>query len=248
MAQDLALLMNEREFLQRCKDVVGDTSDAPWTRECLAGFFQHFRPDGDRLESFFADIPAGPEIYRRLREFYRATAVGWRRPDATDLYFVVHHPRPSTPDELIRYATAQLSNWNQMATEIRDGELVDALTPIPAVAFSTDELPKRNPTDKESLDVLIYDCQTNWLNALIRLSAHASWMRHAFYSIACNYAVAAYVTWPWYTAATSIKDPFKAYFNLWLRGAALRCQSRTSVVVYAPARDKWPSAVPDRPA
>jgi hypothetical protein len=87
----------------------------------MAGFFQNFRPDGQRLEHLFDDLPAGPEVYNRLRKVYAATANNKKRPSAP--YFIVSELQPAAIDVLLRYATAQLENWRQMAVAIEEREL-----------------------------------------------------------------------------------------------------------------------------
>jgi len=65
-------------MLERWKALAGDTSPGPWTPDPMAGFFQHFRPDGRGLPQVFEGAVGGDEILPRLLEVYRATARGWR--------------------------------------------------------------------------------------------------------------------------------------------------------------------------
>lgn len=126
--------MDEFTFLQHCKQLAGDTSGGSWAAENLAGFFQDFRPDGERLRPLFADIPGGLGVFQRLREVYDATTTGYRRSGSVDAYFIVHEPRPSTVEELRVLAVAQLTNWRLMAVERHETELVNMLSPTPAVS------------------------------------------------------------------------------------------------------------------
>jgi hypothetical protein len=201
----------------------------------MAGFFQVFRPDGQRLQPLFDDIPVGRDVFSRLQQVYRATVAGSQGLQGIDAYFMVRNPDPATHNSLLRYATAQLANWRQMAGEINEQELVDLLTPVPRIAISNDVPPEPDPNDIESLDVFIYDVETDWHAQLIPQCPHASWLRQAFYYIACDYGLARYITWPWYRNSSSIKEPFKPYFNLWLHGAKLRCESRDSITLFVAA-------------
>ena len=62
-------------------------------------------------------------------------------------------------------------------------------------------------------------------------------MDEAFYSIACDYHLARYLTWPWYMNSSSIKEPFEPYFNLWLHGATLRCEAPDNITLFVPLID-----------
>lgn len=94
--------------------------------------------------------------------------------------------------------------------------------------------------DTDSLDTFIYDVQTDWHARLVPSCKHAGWMREGFYTIGCDYYLARYVTWPWYREATSIQEAYEPYFNLWLRGAELRCESPTNVAVFVGRAERAP--------
>lgn len=225
--------MNEEAFFNCCKELAGDTSDAIWTEDHLAGFFQNFRPDGDALERLFKDIPGGNEVYDRLKEIYAATASNYRHGDTVDAYFIVRSAARAEPDTLMRCATTQLANWRQMAEQVHESELVDLLTPLPEIKIKTETPPQVDPNDYDSLDVFIYDVQTDWwIGKLTPICPQARWMREAFYFINCDYYLARYAAWPWYRESSSITDPYKPYFTLWLHGAELRCQSPDDVTLY----------------
>lgn len=224
--------MDKEAFFNHCKALAGDTSDAPWTDCDLAGFFQSFRPNGQALEPLFRDIPGGDEIYSRLKQIYAATASSYQRGTETDAYFIVRKPQKIDIDMLSRSAAAQLTNWRRIAEQNQELELVDLLTPLPDINVSTDEPPPVDPNDNDSLDVLIYEVQGDWHDSLSPLCSYAEWMREAFYHIACDYYLAQYVTWPWYQRSSSIDDPFKPHFQMWLRGAELRCQSPDEVTLF----------------
>ena len=178
------LQMDEETFLGRCKELAGDTSDAPWTDEHLAGFFQNFRPDGQALEPLFRDIPGGPEVYDRLRRVYVATENTFQRGSRTDAYFIVRKETPIDNDTLIRCATRQLDNWRRMAELEDESELVGFLTPLPEITVSTNVPPEIDPNDCDSLDAYIYDVQTDWWHGhLSSLCPHArGCVRHSITS------------------------------------------------------------------
>jgi len=219
-------------FFQRCKDLAGDDSAPPWTKDRMFGFFQAFRPDGHRLASLFADIPSGDLVYGRLQQAFSATATGAREHAHEDAYFVVRSSEPAPPESLVKSAVDQLANWRLMAEAIGERELVDLLTPLPRVTRRSTIPPPPDPNDTESLDVFIYDVQCDWHGGLPPLCPHASWMRDAVYSIACDYYLAHYITWPWYVHSSPFVEPFGPYFALWRHGVTLRCQSPQDVTLF----------------
>jgi hypothetical protein len=230
--------MNKAAFFRHCKDLAGDRSAGKWSAENLAGFFQHFRPDGQGLEALFADIPAGEEVLGRLRQVFQATCPPLQDSQQFDLYFIVRQPPPATEEQLVQWAAAQLANWRQMAVEIEEEEFINLLTPLPTVRISRVAEPAYDPNDTESLDVFINDVQTDWHGALEPICPHASWLREAFYYLGCDYYLARHLTWPWYRPASSIHEPYEPYFELWRHGAKLRCISPDAVTLYLPAANR----------
>ena len=227
-------MSEEAEFFLRCKRLLGDTSEREWKSENLSGFFQDFRPDGARLGEFFADIPLGDEVFARLQQVYQATNTQPFDPQRMDWYFIVREPVKGTDQELAALAKAQLKNWRLIAEEFEDDELLAELKPLPKVQVSHEPAPDPDPHDTESLDIFIYEAQTDWHGSLTPVCQHAEWLREAFYYLACDYYLAHYVTWPWYRESSEIEDPCQPYFELWRHGAKLCCESREKVVLYVP--------------
>jgi hypothetical protein len=233
--KDQQASMDESTFLQRCKALAGDPSQRPWEAENLAGFFQTFRPDGHELEPLFADIPAGPDVFNRLRRVYAATTTPPKDPTRCDLYFIVRSPRPTSDEYLLRRAADHLALCRQVAAEFNARDLVDLLTPIPQIHISKAPPPRVDPNDNNSLDVFIYDVQCDWHGGLAPLCPHAYWMREGFYYINCDYYLAWYITWPWSMNSTKIREPFEPYFDLWLHGATLQCPSPDKITLFVPS-------------
>ena len=151
------------------------------------------------------------------------------------MYFIVRKPLRTSDEHLVRCAADQLANWRKMAADFNVQELVDLLTPIPEVRLSKEPPPRVDPTDHSSLDVFIYDVQCDWHGDLAPLCPHAYWMREGFYYINCDYYLAHYITWPWYSKSSRIREPFEPYFDLWLHGAELRCQSPDNITLFMPS-------------
>ncbi|MEM8672213.1 MAG: hypothetical protein AAGG48_32160 [Planctomycetota bacterium] len=227
----LQLIMVESEFFERCKRLIGDNSDRTWCREDLAGFLNDFRSRRSELSSLFADIPHGREVCQRVFNIFDAASSG-DTPGRTDLYCVVRRPKPVQATHLKDAATELLKNWCSMAEQQEEQELVDFLTPLPEIQLSYSPAPDIDPNDCNSLDVYIYDTQTDWHCYLKPVSEHSSWMREAFYYLNCDYYLARYATWPWYSDSSQLDDPYLPYFKLWSHGAELRCVSPANVTLY----------------
>ncbi len=221
--------------------LAGDTSDMLWTADELAGFFQRFRPDGHKLESLFADIPGGLDVLSRLRRVYTATTIPPADPRRCDLYFIIRDPRRAPDEESIRIAGNQLLNWRQIATDFHEHELVELLTPIPRIQISKGPAPNLDPKDYNTLDVFIYDVQTDWHATLKPLCPEARWMGEAFYNIGCDYYLARYITWPWYMHSSRINEAYEPYFELWLHGSEFRCPSPDNITLFVPSRLDQPA-------
>jgi hypothetical protein len=208
----------------------------------MGGFFQRFRPDGRELDGLFAGIPAGLDVLHRLRRVYAATTTPPQDQRRTDLYFIVRNPLRSSDEHLLRCAADQLANWRGMAAEFNAQELVELLTPIPKIRISKGPPPTIDPTDYNTLDVFINDVQTDWHGNLAPLCPQARWMREAFYSIGCDFYLERYITWPWYTKSSQIREPFEPYFSLWLHGATLQCPSPDNITLFVPTLSEQPVA------
>lgn len=225
--------MTESQFFERCKSLVGDQSDRTWDRDSMAGFFQCFRNDHSTLRTLLSEIPRGLSVYARLVDIFDATS-GHTTNGKTDLYCIVRSPVTTAGSELLSDAETLIESFRKMAIAIGENELVAELSPTPTIRLEYRDPPDVDPSDY-SLDVFIYDVQCEWHGNLSRFTEHASWLSEAFYYLNCDYCLARYANWAWYMDDSTIDDPFLPYFNLWRRGAELRCNSRDDVALYIPA-------------
>jgi len=95
-------------FLAHLKNVVGDTSDAPWGDDNIPCLFQRFRPDGNGLEAALSPVPNASTYIARLLQVYRATKhADWER----DMYFVVRHPPVAGETEIVAWGESFLQTF-----------------------------------------------------------------------------------------------------------------------------------------
>lgn len=205
--------MDERLLLDRLRLFVGDDSNSPWSLENTYGLFQFFRPHGIGIDALFDGIPEKADICRRLQYLYETCDPA----NATDAYFVIRNPIPTSASVLRNLSLEWLRNLRNIARENRDSELKHLMQAPYEFNFveraaSLEEL-------KSSPAMIVYEGVTEWFHSLAPVDEEAAkTFSEAFYSIACDYNIAAYLSWPWFKASTPIDDPFFPYFELWTRG------------------------------
>ena len=226
--------MNKRGFFERCKQMAGDKSDREWDADDLAGFLQEFRMRRPELSQLFADIPLGLEVCQRVFNIFDAMP-DYAKAEAADNDCVVRESEAAQLSDLTAAATKLLENWRAIAAHQQEQALVDLLTPIPKITVSAAPAPDIYPIDYDSIDAYIYEIQSDWQCDLKPTSPHANWMHEAFYHLNCDYNLAYYAMWPWYTESCQLIDPYLSYFQLWQHGAELRCKSSADVTLYVPS-------------
>ncbi len=196
----------------------------------LFAFFDCFRPDGDGLETVFAGVVGGEEILLRIRRIYALketeTAFG---------YFVIRRPIPSSHDELLDLTERHYLNVRQIAHPMNDSLLASELEVLPEIKIKREAIPTRNYSAySNSPEAVINDATGDWFHDLAPLQSDALLLNEAFYSIARDYNIAHYLMWPLYRSGTEIDEPFKPYFELWMRGASPFFEKPGLVSVYVP--------------
>jgi len=193
------------------------------TEADLFGFFQAFRPEGKGLEEVFAGVVGGSELLQRLLELYRATAIGWEPHDA---YFLVKAPQPLPEKEIMRLAglhrdsmaqVAGLAGAPELESFLGRGSECSLVAKVESTALAMDA------------NLKVYEAAVDFMSSLPGRESEALLLGEAYYGIACDYFLKSYLLWPLYREASSIDEPFRAYFQLWKHG--LRCDFRTLGIV-----------------
>lgn len=117
-----------------------------------------------------------------------------------------------------------------MAEAEGDTELGEWLGPRPQLNLVRGQPP--SDVHPNSLDAAIYDLEERWFSGLQSVFEADGVLGEAFYSIACDYSMARYLTWPWYRGSSELDEPFLAYFQLWRHGARLRYPDRGQAVLF----------------
>jgi hypothetical protein len=211
--------------LERWRLARRDAPSNPATEADLYGFFQSFRPDGEGLEDVFAGVVGGSGLLQRLLEVYRVTAAGWQPGDA---YFVVRGPQRLAETEIVRLAQLHRHSMAQVAELAGAGDLKSLLemkghvTVVPRVESTALEV---------GANLSIYEAAVDFVANLRAEESEAFLLGEAYYAIACDYFLKYHLLWPLYRQASSLDEPFAAYFRLWKHGLRCDFQTRGAVVV-----------------
>jgi len=219
------------EILKRWQEAAGEHGAQSWGEDDLYGFFQRFRPGGEKLDEALLPLPNGRPVYDRLKEIYAATSIGWKDNETSDGYFVVRNPPPIKPSEIESLIREYLGTVAEIAALAGAAELAE---PLQVATFTFASGPAPESPDRHDTELSIYDTLCDWVASLETAPSELADLREAFYSIACDYPLSWYLMWPWYAAATAIEDPFQPYFQLWRHGIEYRFDGPSSVIVYVP--------------
>lgn len=225
--------MQLEEILALWKNAAGEPGGEPWCEDEVYGFFQRFRPDGDRLEEALLPLQYGREVLKRMKAIYAATNSGWSDDESSDGYFVVRNPAPIEPAEAESLVRKHLEQVAKIAEEAGAEELVELLR-APTYSIAREAAP--DSPDRHDTDLTIYDTLCDWVGALETDPPQVSDLNEAFFSIACDYPLAWYAMWPWFADAAQISDPFEPYFQLWRHGVEYRFDGPSSVTIHVPQR------------
>ena len=226
------------DMILRCHDLAQVDPDTKPDADSLIGFFQAFRPDGAALHDLFDELDCGDDLFDRLSGLYEAAGEDRRPNGGRDAYFVVRDPDPVEPVVAESYAMSWIEGIREIAQHAGNQEILDCLTPIPAVRVLEGKPPKHPKDDSEKsklLKAIIYG-SSELLQQLDQPDSIASVLRNAYYFIACDAMLRDYLMWPLYRNLfeSNITDPLKPYFQLWQHGVKFRIYGEKQVDLYLP--------------
>jgi len=222
-------LISQPEALERWQLARQKGLGDPKAEAELYGFFQAFRPDGKGLEDVLASVVGGRELLQRLLKVYRVTAPGWKPEDA---YFLVRVPQPLTEVEVFRLAQRHRDSMAQLASFLGVDELRALLGTAREISF----VPTMESTALAAgANLQIYEAAVEFMTALPVQESEALLLGEAYYGIACDYFLKYYLLWPLYRQASSVDEPFDAYFQLWKHGFQCDFGTRGIVSLSGPA-------------
>lgn len=223
---DSSLSSKTKEVLRKWQLKLGGAEqDAQWsTKDDLAFLFQRFRPDGEGIAEFCADMNCDP-IAPRLLELFRATANSYKTENSVDAYFVIRDVPSSSDEELKRLALAYIESLKQISPRSEDDEADDDdefvsmesyFESTPTVDIARGE---KAPLESSDIEISVYLSLNDYF-ASFKLSKEASLLTEALYTMSNNYNIANYILWPMVQQNhdKELDDPYSKYFELWRRG------------------------------
>ncbi|MEO1616113.1 MAG: apolipoprotein acyltransferase [Planctomycetota bacterium] len=238
-------LMTAETLLQRCQDLAAahgcgsqECAPGPETSEAesLIGFFQLFRPDGEKLEGLYDGVDVGDELSERLEFLFRVAGENRRPQGGRDAYFIVRNS-PKLPLEHAELFAAQwLEGLRDVATSVGDSATAERLRVPPKIRF-LEGLPPKHPRDPDE-QVPLLKCIQNDCSKLTQKvtppGSLAELMAKAYYFIACDAMLRDFLMWPLFREATAITDPLRGYFMLWVHGVKFRIFQDDQIDFYLP--------------
>jgi hypothetical protein len=177
------------------------------------GLFQQFRPHGDDVEAVFDGVPNASAYIERIRFVCRAA---FHQDWARDAYFVVRSPQPASLEELAGLGMEYVASLRFLSAMLakRDQPHLDRyLASVNKVVVK----PSARANGMNDDDSLVYEAVGDFLSEFYDFKHPIIKLREAYYSVACNYYLAWYLQWPFFSKKIS-QDVFRPYFELWARG------------------------------
>lgn len=181
----------------------------------LWGAFQRFFPSGDGVDAVFAGIPGGDEVAARLKRCFEPCAAAHAKGEP---YFVPQRGQCGE-DEGLALARDHIAAMRGIAALWAEEDLIKrvdrASLEIASEADIGDPLHDRSPQTQ------LHDMAGDYMAELADPEHPGAVLEEAFRSVSADFLVRSYLTWPFVADASSLEDPFEAYFKLWLRGVRI---------------------------
>lgn len=209
--------MTKSEYASYLGAIIDEEIDAnsKYLEDQFYGYFQSFMPYGEKLEKVFEPLPDGSALYDRIKPIYSATeeqALDLFNANASPGYFVPSEI--SATDDVMACAKRWLENLVVFADFVTDADLCLALQSVKNVRIG-------DKVDESDLQDVLWDVFSDWKNENLDSDALISVLDEAYYSIACDYFIAAYLQYPSFKNKPAI-DFLAPYFELWKRGFRLQ--------------------------
>lgn len=175
------------------------------------GYFQCFMPYGENLEKVFEPLANAKELHQRIKPMYQITekqVLEVFKENASPGYFVAA-PLGSSEQALL-WAKKWLENLVVFADFLQDKELSLALSGIKEVKIG-------QKVEHSEINDLFWDAFCNWKDDNTDFQELISVLSEAYYSIACDYYISAYLQYPSFKSKPTI-NWLAPYFELWKLG------------------------------
>lgn len=208
--------MTQKEYAQYLAELIGEEMDTDCNEleELFYGYFQSFMPDGKNVEKVFEPIENGQLLYQRIKPIFEATkekTIQAFEQNIAPGYFVPN--KKGTEEELKAIGKELLAGFLEFASFVEEETLQNYLKEIINIEISDSR--EQNFDDEAQTE--LYEILSIWYIDNTDYESLISILREAYYSINCDYFLAAYLQYP--VLANKPKTDFlKPYFELWQRG------------------------------
>ena len=204
------------QLIQRCHEFAQIDSETDVANpDSLIGFFQLFRPAGQRLRGLFDDLDCGTKLHARLEELFQVAGEDRRREGGRDAYFIVRNFQPIDAQQVTTLAGEWLGNLASLAIEVGDENAVGLFQPTPTIRVLEGHAPKHPKAAEEKCSLLtaMQASVPTWCQQMERSVAAgdnsvSDVLRQAYYYICCDPMLRDYLMWPLYAHAWQTRDPF----------------------------------------
>ena len=219
--------MNASEELRKFARIAGIPESSVDEKSDLIGFFQYFRPFGDKLNEVFEGAVRGDEVMERVLKCFSATSQSSNGP-----YFISvgHDATQSDVTTLIRN---HFQDLRSIAEIMGDNELNNILSAITLRYVSESEFEQLMPGD-DAPDAWIFDLVTDYMTTLTPVDTSLLLLKDAVYSMANDIFLQQYILWPIYRESATLDDPFQSYFELWSTGIQFQIPDASTCLVRHP--------------
>jgi hypothetical protein len=196
--------------------------------ERASGLFQQFRPLGNGVEAVFDSVPNANAYVRRLRSVYCAA---YHQDWARDVYFIVRSPQPASLEELANFGMQYVSGLRFLSAMLaKRGQ--PRLDRYLASVSKAVVVPFAGPSRMNDDDTLVHEAVKDFMGEFYDYEHAIIKLREAYYSVACDYHLAWYLQWPYFSEKIP-RDVFGPYFELWARGRGCVFQGSSPCLVGA---------------
>ncbi|GIM48615.1 hypothetical protein [Capnocytophaga stomatis] len=208
--------MTQKEYAQYLAELIGEEmdTDCDELEELFYGYFQSFMPDGKNVEKVFEPIENGQLLYQRIKPIFETTKEETTRAFEQNIapgYFVPN--KKGTEEELKAIGKELLAGLLEFASFVEEETLQNYLSEITEIEISDNK--EQNFDDEKH--VHLWETLLDWTIDNTDYESLISILREAYYSINCDYFLAAYLQYPNYNDKPN-GDFLKPYFELWQRG------------------------------
>ncbi len=201
-------------MLSRIAAETGLLVSRPSDQHILSGIFNKYRPNGVGVERILAGGPLEEMVCSRVRQVFDATSKSWV---PGDFYFVVRNSPDVSEADASEFARKYLCGLFRVAEISENNEVCEIISSLNIVEKSSDLIELN-----DDVSISIYECLTDFLAKMQPDKNEIFILKEAFYSMANDYALMAYMLWPVICDEKLPIDNLDGYFELWRHGLTLK--------------------------